>query len=91
MFQQLADQLNESGFDMKRTLKESVDIPWTPDLVKEHLWRSVQKAVTGKESTTQLTSTEIDKVFEILAKHLGEVTKLEIEFPSIDSLLNKGR
>jgi len=90
-FGQLADQLNSAGFDMKRTLKPGVEIPWTAELVKEHLWRTLQQAVTGKVSTTQLTSSEIDKVFEILAKHLGETTGLEIYFPSIETLLNGKR
>ena len=36
-FQLLSDSLNDAGLDMRRTLKEEIDIPWTPANVKEHL------------------------------------------------------
>ena len=90
MFRTLADTLNEAGMDMKRTLKPDVDISWSGDLVKEYLWRPIQKAQLRKESTTALTTKEIDQVFETLTRHLGQKLGIEIEFPSIESLINKG-
>lgn len=84
-FDLLADELNQAGFDMKRTLKPSVDIPWTPENVKEYLWRPLQEAYLHKESTTELTSDQIDKVYEVLNRHLGETTGVTVEFPSQDA------
>lgn len=86
MFTQLADQLNEAGFDMKRTLKEEIDIPWTAENVKEYIWRPVMVALLDKSSTTQLTSREVDRVFEVLSRHLGTKLGITITFPSLDSL-----
>lgn len=84
-FTLLAEELNQAGYDMKRTLKPGVDIPWTPDNVKEFLWKPVQHAYLDKESTTELTSAEIDKVYDVLNRHLGETTGVTVEFPSQDT------
>ena len=80
----IAKSLNDAGLDMKKVLKPEVDIPWTTDSVKEYLWRPVQKVMTGKKSTTELNKTnEIDEVWEVLMRHLGEKHELEfIPFPS---------
>lgn len=80
----LAETLNDAGLDQRKVLKPSVSIPWTPKAVKENLWRPIQKALLGKESTTELSKLEdIDKVHELLMKHLGEKFGVEyIPFPS---------
>lgn len=90
-FTHLAAQLNEAGLDMRRTLKPEVDISWTPETVKEYLWRPIQMAATGKESTKDLGTGEIDQVFEIIGKHLGEKFGLQTEFPSVESIINRMR
>lgn len=89
MFQQLADELTESGYDMKRTLRADIDIPWTKENVKEFLFRPVMRAQLGKESTTDLTTTEIDQVVNTLTKYLGERTGVEVHFPSIEDLIEQ--
>ncbi|ARM83960.1 hypothetical protein [Marinobacter salarius] len=68
----LADALNDAGKDMRRTLRHDVDIPWTPESVKEHLWRPIQKAMTEKHSTTEITTVEPTAIHEVLSRHLGE-------------------
>ena len=54
----LAETLNDAGLDMKKVLREDIDIPWTRESVKEHLWRPIQKAMTDKQSTTEITTVE---------------------------------
>lgn len=86
-FRLVSDQLNESGLDMRKTLKPEIDIPWTDKTVKEYLWRPIQKAMLLKESTTKLTTKEIDKVFDVLNKYLGEKLGIHEPFPSIQELM----
>jgi len=43
-FQMLADELNNAGLDVRRTLREDVEIPWSPYLIKELIWRKVMVA-----------------------------------------------
>lgn len=91
LFRHLSDMLNDIGLDMKRVLKPEVDIPWTPRNVKEYLWRPVQLSLTGKESSKDLESKEIDQVYDVIHKHLAEKFGIEVRFPSIETMLSEVR
>jgi hypothetical protein len=86
-FTQLAEALNNAGLDMRRTLRPDVDIPWNSETVKEHLWRPIQKAELQKESTTKLSTKDIDAVYDTLNRHLGEKFDISVSFPSIEGML----
>ena len=88
-YEHLAQELNDAGLDMKKTLKQEIDIPWGPRTVKEFLWRPIQQAQLRKKSTTELTTTEIDKVVNTLTRHLGERFGIEVVFPCIDEVIRK--
>lgn len=87
LFNLLAETLNDNNLDMRRTLKPEVNIEWSGQSVKEYLWRPIQKAQLGKKSTTELTTIEIDQVFDTINKHLGERFGLHVPFPSIETIL----
>lgn len=75
-FQQLADELNDKGFDMRLFVKKDINIEWSGQSIKEYLWRPLQKAKFGKKSTTQLFKTgEIDEIYDIINKEVIERTK----------------
>jgi len=80
-FEHVAEALNSAGLDMKKTLKPEIDIPWTKDSVKEHLWRPIQQAMLDKKSTEALDTVEPSQVFEVLSRHLGEKFAIHVEFP----------
>lgn len=79
-FELLADALNDSGLDMKKVI--TVDVPWSADTVKQWLWKPVQKAQLLKESTTELTTAEVDKVYETVNRLMAEKFDLHVPFPS---------
>jgi hypothetical protein len=81
-FRLLADELNDDGYEVKKTLRQDVDIPWTGDLIKEFLWRPLMKTRLGIETTTKLKTGDIDTVYEILNKVIGERCGVSIPFPS---------
>lgn len=83
-FTQLADALNLAGWDMKKVIR--VDIPWSPYSIKENLWRPLQNAMFGKDSTTQLTTDEVTKIYEVINREIGNRTGVTIPFPSIEEL-----
>lgn len=89
LFRLLADTLNQSGMDMRKTLKPEIEIPWSAESAKEYLWRPVQQAQLNKKSTTELTTKEIDEVFDTINRHLGEKFGVHVDFPSIESLIDK--
>ena len=82
-FRLLADTLNEAGLDMKAVLKPSVSISWNEKTIKEYIYKPILEAMLLKKSTTELTTKEIDKVWEIINLHLGE--KFGVEVPPIPS------
>jgi len=88
-FQTLADTLNDGGYDIKKTLRQDFEIPWTGTLIKELIWREVQIAMTGKESTTELDTTEVDQIYLVLTKHLGEKLGVYVPFPSEEGELSE--
>lgn len=91
-FELISEELNSAGFDMKKVLKPSVDIPWSKQTVKEYLWRPLQEAYLLKHSTTKLNTKDIDKVIDILTRHLGDKLGIELpNFPSIESIINSQR
>lgn len=79
-FELLAEELNDAGLDLKEVIK--VDIPWSSDTVKQWLWKPVQKAQLLKESTTELTTAEVNKVYETINRLMAEKFNLHVPFPS---------
>ncbi len=89
-FTQLAEALNNAGYDVKKTLREEIEIPWTSYLIKELIWRKLQIAMLGKESTTELLKEkEIDLIYEVINREIGNRTGVAIPFPSEEELMNK--
>lgn len=77
---QLADCLNDAGLDVQVVLKERVSVSWDHASVREFLWKPLQKAVLGKQSTKLLDKTgDIDQVYDTLNRFLG--TKWGLEVP----------
>lgn len=87
-FQLVADELNSAGMDMRKVLKPSVEIPWSKDTVKEYLWRPIMKLQLMKKSTIQMTTKDIDKIYDTLNRFLGQ-QGLHVEFPSIEAIIDK--
>lgn len=79
--QNLADALNDAGLDMRAVMKPEAEIPWTMTSAKEHLWRSIQKAMFQKESTTELTTKECSEVYETLNRHIAQKFGVSVPWP----------
>ena len=86
-FTMLADEFSDAGLDMKKVLKPEIDIKWTPEAVKEYIWKPVQEAMLIKKSTTELNTDEITKVYEVINRHTAEKHGISVPFPSIESLM----
>ena len=82
-FEQVAQELNDAGLDMRKTLKPEVEIPWSKDTVKEYLWRPIQKMQLDKKSTMELTTKDIDIIYETLNRFLAK-HGIHIAFPHND-------
>jgi deoxyribodipyrimidine photolyase len=49
-------------------------------------WHDIQKTLLNKSSTTELTTQELNEVYEEFSKMWSEITKQHFPFPSYDSL-----
>lgn len=84
--QLIADALNDAGLDMREVLKPEIEISWTKQSVKEYLFRPVMEKMFIKKSTTKLEKLrEIEKIWDVIMRHLGEKFGIEyIQFPSTE-------
>lgn len=80
-FSLLSKALNDAGYDMKKTLKPEAEISWSEGMVKEYLWRPIQKAMLGKESTAKLETKEVSEVYSQLSRHLSQKLGISVPFP----------
>ena len=83
--QMLSDALNDAGLDVQHTLSKPIELPWNEHLAKELLWRQVQVACTGKESTTELDKFEVTEIYQIIDRHLAQTHGISVAFPSQDA------
>ena len=86
LFTQYAEKLNDAGFDQMAVLEQKVcPSPNTPESIKG-LWRLIQGAMyppeDGDVSTTRLTTEQVNKVYIVLDKFLGEHFGITVPFPS---------
>lgn len=82
-FSLLASTLNAENKTIEVVLKP--DTEWNSDTVKALIWKPVQQAVIGKQSTTKLTTKEVNEVYSVLNKALGERLGVHVPFPSMES------
>ena len=87
----LAEELNSAGFDMRKTIKQDIDISWSGLSVKNYLWRPIQKVFLQEQSTAKLKKGDIDKIYDILNKIIGERTGVYIPFPCRDNMLTENQ
>jgi hypothetical protein len=80
---QKATQLNDSGLDVRVILKPTYNIPWTKEMLHNHIWIPVQQAMFGTDSMTKLNKDQVSKIFEVIERELGEKHGLEhVPFPN---------
>jgi len=80
---QVANELDRNGHTLQDVVKEIRKVEITPTMhnIKEVVWREIQKAHLGKESTTFLTKHEVTEIYEIMNKWLGLHFKIHVPFP----------
>ncbi|MEO5366657.1 MAG: hypothetical protein H7831_09945 [Magnetococcus sp. WYHC-3] len=76
----VAEAMADAGIDFR----EVVHFPIVPtmELVKNHIWKVVQKRMFNKESTTELTKKEVSEVYDVVDDGLTKGVKIHIDFPN---------
>jgi hypothetical protein len=73
-FERVAKTLNDAGLEMVVSLPTGKEwtIPWSKHKVKENIWRPVQEAITGKQSTTEPKRIEYSQVYEVIHSRFAD-------------------
>lgn len=72
---QTADLFNEQ--EIARAIKSPIfkqgemEAPWSPEAIKYEIWRPIQKAMTGHDSTTKPTPQEYIQIFDYIVRAFG--------------------
>lgn len=82
---QVAEKLNEAGITFRDFFKDGIEIPWTMQIVKDNVWRPVQEAVTGHESTTKPITAQYPEIYDYVNQKLAE-RGIFVAWPSIDTM-----
>lgn len=90
-FTHVAEALNESGNDMQVVLAKRMEIWWTPESVKECLFKVLAKAMFNKTSTTQLSTKEFSQVTEQLQSVLAKDYGVNVDVPSVETQMQTER
>ena len=80
-FALLAATLNAKGKFVSIVIDPQTE--WTPDTVKEMLFKPTMKAVLGKTTTTKLSTQEVNDVYMLLDAILQQRYDVNVEFPHI--------
>lgn len=90
LFQNIAFELNRIGMEFTYNGIKGITLQttYTPEIVKEFIWRPLQKAMLDKESTTKLTTADINSIFEVLGRYFAE-KGVFIDFPSAETISHK--
>lgn len=83
LFTNISDQLNELGetFIYRGWKGEEMEMSFTPELIKNSLWRPIQRTLFNIESTTDLDTKMINQILDIITKFFAE-KGIPIVFPS---------
>ena len=86
----ITNQLNEMGLEYNYIgLKgQVIGTRYTTHIVKEFLWRPIQKTMFDIHSTKDINTIQINDIIDVLSKWFGE-KGVYIEFPNIEKLINK--
>ena len=79
----VAETLNNHGlyFQTIDLFSHPLEMQWDKDLVKQFIWLPIQKTLFDIESTTKLTTTDINTILDVLTNHFAKL-KLSVSFPN---------
>ena len=79
----LSQQLNDNGidFNFENIIYGKVAMRFTPDIVKEYIWKPIQRTMFNIESTTKINTSQINEILDVLTLHFGN-SGISVSFPN---------
>jgi 3-oxoacyl-[acyl-carrier-protein] synthase III len=86
-FEMLAEALNDAGYSMSAALqKMEIDVPWTKENVKKIIWHEIEQAMLNKDSTAELETPEVDRVYQVVDRFTSERFGVHCPFPKWENM-----
>jgi len=82
----LAEAFNDAGISFQAVMKPAMDIPCSKENMKE-LWRVGQLRTLKKISTTELTTKEINMIYDVVNLFTSEKHHISVSWPDMVSKL----
>lgn len=81
-FKFVSDELNELGleFNYQGLMVDNLSSRYTPNIVKEFIWRPIQIALFDIESTRKINTKQINEIVDVITKFFSDRGVL-VEFP----------
>jgi hypothetical protein len=88
LFSDVAGELLALGVERRTVINDLGDTscPIDEAFVKE-VWRAIQFTQTGKKSTTELSNSEVSRVYDTFNKFLGETYHLHLPWPCAETMM----
>lgn len=85
---QVAKELDREGHTLQDVVKSirKAEIHPTKEALKEVVWRPIQQIMLKKDSTKELGKLDVDKVYEVVNKFIGENFHIHVPFPDIHAI-----
>lgn len=81
---EIAAAMNDAGYDVQTAI--TLPVALTQEVVKEHIFKVIMRAMyPDKTSTTELSTTECQAVYETMNANLGTKFGVSLPWPSIES------
>ena len=81
----VAEAMNSAGHGLKAVLEQkALDVPCTQENMKEIIFKGIARAMFNKLSTTELNTAEVNEVYEVMNRWLGEKFGVHVPFPCED-------
>lgn len=90
-FDLIAKQFHELGWTYNYSnpfTGHLIELNWNTNLIKDFIWRPIQQTLFGIESTTELTSKQINDIIDVLTLHFGN-SGIKIDFPNWQTWMNE--
>lgn len=88
---QVAQVMQERGITMQDVLERirKIEIMPTGNALKEVAWKPLLEILKGKKSTTEHDKLDIDEVYEVMNKWLGQEWNIHIPFPTSEETITE--
>ena len=85
-FTWIAGMFNEVGQTYTNVM--GIETIWSPIMVKELIWKPLQRQLFDTDSTTNINTEQINIIADAIILHFSEIG-FSLEFPNMQSFLNK--